>query len=148
LLHDIGKAIISEFITGDSALMQEMLDKGEAEDFLKAEKQLIDTDHAEVGWMMAKKWGFPEELLSVIRHHHHPGMAEEEYRDIVFCVHLADITAMIAGKGTGVDTFAYELDKNYTEYIDMGKEDFSYILLLIQEEFVQIIESIIAVEES
>ncbi|MCF7809474.1 HDOD domain-containing protein [bacterium] len=148
ILHDIGKAIISEFIVDNNTLMQDWLDKGEVGDFLAAEKQLVDTDHAEVGWMMASKWKFPEELLNAIRYHHNPNNVEEKFRDIVFCIHLADITAMIAGKGTGIDSFIYDLDSNYVNYIDLGENELSFILLKIQEEFVQIIESIRVVKET
>jgi putative nucleotidyltransferase with HDIG domain len=148
LLHDIGKAVISEFIVGNMPMVHEWFDKGKVHDFIDVEKQLINTDHAEVGGMMAEKWKFPEVLQTVIRHHHYPSNTEDNYKDIVFCVHLGDMVAMIAGKGTGVDAFAYELDGNYVEYINLGKGDLQSILLKIQDEFAQKMESIMAIEES
>ena len=36
------------------------------------------------------KWNFPEQLVHGIKHHHEPLMTPVQYKDIVFCVYLAN----------------------------------------------------------
>jgi HD-like signal output (HDOD) protein len=50
-------------------------------------------NHAEVGALIAKKWNFPEQLVAAIRHHHAPMDSNEEHRDVVFTVYLANSIA-------------------------------------------------------
>ena len=47
-------------------------------------------NHSEIGYKMAQKWNFPTLFADVMRYHHHPGQAPEEYRDITCIVSLAD----------------------------------------------------------
>jgi HD-like signal output (HDOD) protein len=47
-------------------------------------------NHAEVGALIAKKWNFPEQLVTAIRFHQEPLQAPPNARDIVFCVYLAN----------------------------------------------------------
>ena len=53
----------------------------------------IGLNHAEVGALIAKKWNFPDQLVTAIRYHHEPMLAPPESRDIVFCVYLANASA-------------------------------------------------------
>jgi HD-like signal output (HDOD) protein len=50
----------------------------------------VGLNHAEVGALIAKKWNFPEQLITAIRYHHEPTQAPAAYRDIVYCVYLAN----------------------------------------------------------
>jgi HD-like signal output (HDOD) protein len=50
----------------------------------------VGLNHAEVGALIAKKWNFPDQLVTAIRYHHEPMQAPPESRDIVFCVYLAN----------------------------------------------------------
>jgi HD-like signal output (HDOD) protein len=58
------------------------------------EELSIGISHAEIGHMVSQKWNFPEFLAQIIRHHHSPLNIPKEFRDVGFCVYLAN---MIAG---------------------------------------------------
>ncbi|MEE9553449.1 MAG: HDOD domain-containing protein [candidate division Zixibacteria bacterium] len=135
LLHDIGKSVISEFLEGNTKDLTSLCDKGVAEDFLAAERSMAGTDHCEVGFQLGNHWRLPATLCAAIKYHHHPWKSEEEYKPLVYAVHLGDIVAMLGGVGTGADSFAYRIDINYDNYIKVGKEDLSYLLLKVEEEF-------------
>jgi len=135
LMHDIGKSVISEFLEGNTSELTTLCDKGVAEDFLAAEKDTTGTDHCEVGYQLAQHWHLPPALIEVIKYHHHPSLAADQYKSMVYAIHLADITAMIGGAGTGADSFAYKIDENYDKYIEISKEDLTLVLLKVEEEF-------------
>ncbi len=132
ILHDIGKAVIGEYLEDRAAALVRAVTDREAASFLDAESSLLGADHAEAGYALAKKWMVPEPLLQAIRHHHHPMKADKEHRPLVFCIHLADITAMSAGFGTGADALQYHLDAGYKDYFDLDETALSQIILAAQ----------------
>lgn len=144
LLLDIGKAILSDYLIGDgnTETMTKWLDSGEVEDFIQAERELIGTDHTEVGIVIAEHWNLPPPICAAIKDHHYPGSSEEFYRDLVYVVHLGDIIAMLGGAGTGVDSLAYRADIQYENFITLTAKDVLSITWSLQEEFREIKKAI------
>jgi len=135
LLHDIGKSVISEFLRGNAEQMIQWLDTGNVEDFIQAERDLIGTDHAQVGMELAQHWSLPLPIIESIQFHHNPNEASGKFRDLVYVVHLGDIVAMLAGTSTGSDALAYKMDNNYTNSLKIKSGDIQKILLEAQQEF-------------
>jgi len=144
LLHDIGKSVISEFLVGSTEDMTHLCEKGDVSDYLEAERKAIGTDHAEIGYSLAKQWGLPEILCLAIRHHHKPANATEQYRKLVYTVHLGDLISMLGGSGTGSDSLAYKVDNNYDQFINISKDELAFVLLKVQEDFANIKESLMS----
>ncbi|MBC8203972.1 MAG: HDOD domain-containing protein [FCB group bacterium] len=136
LLHDIGKAVISEFLEGNAEKMTNWCDKREVEDYISAEKDVLGMDHAEVGYFVAQHWKLPPPLCASIRWHHKPDTADEEFKELTYSVHLGDILAMMAGMGTGSDSLAYRIDEGYENYIKISMDDILQLFLEVQEEFI------------
>ena len=90
ILHDMGKIIFSNVHPSLLGKIHEFCaDKGiPAATF---EDLSAGMNHAEIGALIAEKWNFPESLVSAIRLHHEPGLASEEYRDVVETVYLANM---------------------------------------------------------
>ena len=128
LLHDIGKLILSEFLKGNTRRIIDLFTRGKTG--VESEKDLIGTDHAEVGFAIAK-----QPLCEVIKNHHHPYKAVRIHRDLTYMVHLGDIAAMLGGAGTGADTLAYKMDEYYQMYVNIRKDDFALFLFQVEEEF-------------
>jgi putative nucleotidyltransferase with HDIG domain len=74
LLHDIGKTVLLDML-GDYMLLPEARDR------------LIEESHAEVGYLLAEKWNFGDDIKAVIRYHHTPELAREHF-------HLAEIISL------------------------------------------------------
>ncbi len=142
LLHDIGKLVLSEFLKDYTKNLTFLCDSGKVEDYLEAERKTIGTDHAQVGYAMALEWGLPESLCMVIKDHHHPSETKEEYRKLVYAVHLGSTISMMSGPGTGSDNLAYQMDSGFKEYFHIRKIDFEKIILKVQEDFTSTKESI------
>ena len=135
LLHDIGKSLISDYLQGSVTDAIEMITTEEGLDYLDAEEKLVGFDHTRAGYELAKAWQLPDELAEVIRYHHEPAKAKEEYRALVYAVHLGDNIAMMGGFGTGSDSMRYKLDQQYTDYIKIGPKTLATIMLNVDIEF-------------
>jgi putative nucleotidyltransferase with HDIG domain len=135
LLHDIGKPVISDLFSQSTPEMTQKCDHRLVEDFTAAERELLGTDHAEVGSELAIHWKLPEPLQLAIKFHHHPGQAGESYQNLIYVTHIADIVAMMAGTGTGADVLAYRMDDQYKKHIRIDKNGLACLLFLVQSEF-------------
>ena len=123
ILHDIGKAVISEYLSGKVEDMLRQIEKEEAPGFVEAERKELGGDHTLVGYVLARHWKLPDPLQQAILHHHRPEGAEEQWRPIVYSVHMGDILAMMAGFATGADALQYTFDDGYDQYISMNEQD-------------------------
>lgn len=135
LLHDIGKAILSQFLQNSSEELVSQISRGEAADYLQAEERFLGLDHTQVGFELARHWKLPSALQEAIRHHHHPDQASEEFRPLVYAVHLGDIIAMLGGHGTGSDAMQYAMVEDYQRFFSIGEDDLARLLLQVTEEF-------------
>jgi HD-like signal output (HDOD) protein len=74
LLHDIGKLITNQFLTGQSSVtVRSLISRGQLP--IEAEKNVLGTDHAEVGAALAYVWRLPDFLVEAIALHHTPPVA-------------------------------------------------------------------------
>ncbi len=89
LLHDIGKVVLDQYIISGFPLFYRQLNE-EGQNFSEVEKQVLGTDHTEVGASLALNWSFPESLVETIRHHHNPEDAQQ-HDELVHIVYLADL---------------------------------------------------------
>lgn len=135
LLHDIGKALISDYLHGTASDVLSRIEREETRDYLSAEEELIGFDHPRAGYELAQAWKLPEPIAEVIRFHHTPAEAREEFRELVYAVHLGDNIAMMGGCGTGADSLQYRLDNDYVQYIDLQADGLASIMLMVNEEF-------------
>jgi putative nucleotidyltransferase with HDIG domain len=142
LLHDIGKALISDYLRGSAPEAVELISSHDSLDYLAAEEQLVGVDHTIAGEALAKAWQLPPELITVIRHHHQPAQAEEAYRPLVYAVHLGDNIAMMGGFGTGSDSMRYKLDPNYADYFKITANILANVMLTVDTEFNKLSESL------
>lgn len=141
LLHDIGKALISDYLQGRVPEAVALLSEADSFDYLSAEEKLIGFDHTRAGYELALAWQLPPELTEVIRYHHEPAQAAAEYRPLVYAVHLGDNIAMLGGYGTGSDSMRYKLDQKYSDYIHINANTLASIVLTVDSEYQKLQES-------
>ncbi len=104
ILHDLGQIVIA-------SLHPDLLDritrvcreKGIPAKLL--EDFSVGLNHAEVGALIARKWNFPEQLVSAIRYHHEPLQAPAAHRDIVYSVYLANAICDMERDRVGFEQF-------------------------------------------
>ena len=92
ILHDLGQIIIGSLHPNLVEQIRRFCKEKEIPSKL-LESFSMGLNHAEIGALIAKKWNFPEQLVTAIRYHHAPMDANEEHRDVVFSVYLANCIA-------------------------------------------------------
>ena len=74
LLHDIGKLVLGEFVKKELPKIEDLTSSGVPLNI--AEKEVLGTDHAEIGALILSRWSFPSDLIDAVRWHHYPEAAE------------------------------------------------------------------------
>ena len=87
LLHDAGKIILDPYIYERQEEFDAFFKDGQ-HTFLKAEREILGFDHAEIMSRATRFWRFPEVQSTAIRFHHYPSMSENDL--LANIVHLSD----------------------------------------------------------
>jgi len=89
ILHDLGQIIVAYLHPqAMDQMMRFCRDKDIPPRIL--ERFSFGLNHADIGALIARKWNFPEQLVQGIKYHHEPLMTPLQYKDVVFCVYLAN----------------------------------------------------------
>lgn len=76
MLHDIGFMALAYLNPKLSDKLHTSLAAEPERPILDIEKTILTIGHEELGAELARHWNLPEEIISVIRHHHHPDTAD------------------------------------------------------------------------
>lgn len=101
LLHDMGKLLI---LAIEKNLLNILLNyqKGrKMNNTSLLEEMSLGISHASLGALLARKWDFPEDLATIIENHHRPFLADENHREIVEMVYLANMIADVTESKRG-----------------------------------------------
>ena len=105
LLHDLGKVVLFKTYPAHYSSIF-AIEKSESDPAISCyEDENYGVDHAAIGEMLAKQWGFPPELAGVIRRHHDPSSIEVP---MVSAVMLADMLAKQLRIGYDGDNGLYQ----------------------------------------
>ncbi len=100
LLHDIGKVVLSVFLAEQMPTLLSRLEFGRLESVAQ-ERELVGTDHAEVGAVVAEKWRMPEAMAAAIRFHHDAANpAAGPASGLAHAAHVGDFLARHFGFGS------------------------------------------------
>ncbi len=117
LLHDIGKTILSYYVSARFSNILERVDQL-GQTFVEAERAELGFDHAEVGARVALRWNLPESLVSMIGDHHKPDLKSVNAARVCL-VHVADAIASMLGVGIGVDALEKRLREEAAQLIGL-----------------------------
>ncbi len=108
LLHDIGKVVLDQYITGAYPMLYREFQDRHSE-IIDVETRVLGLDHTRVGEILANKWSLPAPLANAIRFHHRP--EEDRNNDpLTTVVYLADM--LMSRFHTGL-----ELERMGTDYL-------------------------------
>jgi putative nucleotidyltransferase with HDIG domain len=126
LLHDLGKIALDVFLKEHYRQVRARVEAGAT--FQEAEREALGMEHAELGALIAEKWGFPSPLVNMIRYHHQPELAEED-QDLCSLVHLADALSQWLGIGLGRPGLASRFESSAVRRFGLKPEDLDRILI-------------------
>lgn len=129
LLHDIGKFILGRHLEPGWYFRASAPFADEGPESLSAERDLLETDHAEVGAAMANYWKFPAELVHAIENHHRPSGPPDALLDVVMA---ANWIARMIGGGFAAGAPAGELGAIFRR-LDVAAEDLPALFAAVRE---------------
>lgn len=106
LLHDIGKRFLSTFVSEEFEQIMEKVAREKCS-FVEAEKEILGVTHAELGWVILKRWEFPEDILVAVRKHHDQDALEGE--PLTALIALSNTLVISMGIGVGADGLATKM---------------------------------------
>lgn len=136
LLHDIGKMVLTLFLTSEYEKVKELrkTDK-ELLDF-ELEEKALGYNHAQIGGILATQWKLPAMLAETITFHHHPHLSEQEDA-IPYVVNLGDFIAKMTFFDDDDAYLIGELNHTVREHLQVTDEEIEEISELLKEEYLK-----------
>lgn len=136
LMHDIGLIVVERFAPEELERSFRMA-KEERIPLHEAERQVCGFDHAEVGGLLAEKWGLSETLHGAIRYHHDV----EQDPNSSECTHVVSAANTIAHQ-CGFSTMGENTN------LDAEMNMMSSLTVNLPEEQLEVIRSVLCQEVS
>ncbi|MEK7867220.1 MAG: response regulator [Planctomycetota bacterium] len=122
LLHDVGKIILDEYY-GPEFEQAALLALKDLIPMRVAERQVLETDHAEIGWAILELWKFPTAITTAVGRHHDLPRPEEkmdaQQKKLCRVIHVANLLAKALGEGNGGDQVMHEVPKEIWESLEL-----------------------------
>lgn len=136
LLHDIGKVIVSlKCCEAEKEILQLVRDRQIY--ILEAEREVIDTDHAEVGCWLAKSWFLPDKLSEPISLHHDVANSVS-HRIKTSVVHIADVLIKASGFGNSGDSYVPKIQQVAWDALKLNTQILSDVVEEIEDKLVEV----------
>ena len=125
LMHDLGKLIMDPFVQFERLQFNKVFETLKAS-FEQEERHILGFDHAQTGAMILEKWNLGPQIVAGIRWHHEPDKADE-YQDLIYLIHLADMLALSEGIGTGIYGMQYTVSQKTIQILGLKKHHIEYV---------------------
>lgn len=126
LLHDIGKVVLDQYVAASRPLFY-TVEPNEVNDLIAVERVTFATDHQQIAKKLATLWKLPENLCSVVSHHHYPEQAPSDQK-LVHAVYLADLLATWFMAGVELERMNTDHLGKRMEYIGLAVADIPSIV--------------------
>jgi HD-like signal output (HDOD) protein len=120
LIHDLGKILLCEHARENFMAILEYLDNNMVY-FFEAEEDLFGITHGDIGALLALQWKLAPSLVASTRFHHHPERARDN-REIVYCVHLADLICKKNQIGSSGDRLLPEIPEDVLDVLGLKEK--------------------------
>lgn len=136
LLHDIGKVIISLKCSEAEKDIRKLVIERRIYT-LEAEREIIDTDHSEVGEWLSKSWFLPDKLSEPIACHHDVAKSEN-HRIKTAVVHVADVLIKASGFGNSGDSFVPPIQEIAWDTLKLNEQLLAELVDEIEDKLVEV----------
>lgn len=136
LLHDIGKVIISLKCSEAEELIRGAI-RDHGMYMRDAEREIIDTDHAEVGGWLAKSWFLPDKLSEPITFHHDVAQSGN-HRIKTAVVHIADMLIKACGFGDSGDCYVPPIQQVAWDVLKFNEQLMAEIVDELEDKLVEV----------
>lgn len=132
VLHDLGKLFLDSYLPEQ---FSEVLRRAaEKRVFVReAEREILGTDHMELGEYLMERWNLPHMLVEATALHHAPSIIRSSPQ-LVALIHLGDAIARRLRIGSGGDPLVPEIHPFALEELNLSEDDLEAQLPLIEME--------------
>ncbi|MDA8427825.1 MAG: HDOD domain-containing protein [Geobacteraceae bacterium] len=136
LLHDIGKVIISlKCSEAETAIRRAVREQNIYS--REAERQVLDTDHAEIGAWLSKSWFLPDKLSEPIACHHDVALSMN-HRIKTSVVHIADAIIKASGFGNSGDIYVPQIQKIAWDTLKLNDQLLAEIVEEVEDKLIEV----------
>lgn len=136
LLHDIGKVIVSlKCSEAEMGILKLVRDRRMFT--IEAEREIIDTDHSEIGGWLAKSWFLPDKLSEPIACHHDVDKSGN-HRIKTSVVHIADVLIKASGFGNSGDRYVPVIQKTAWDTLKLNQQIMTELVAEIEDKLVEV----------
>ena len=133
LLHDIGKLVMSQALTAEvQADIRARIETGGLSR-AEAEKEILGTDHGEVGAYLLHSWHVPEEVVEAVANHHRPVLKPRPRLSVV--THLANCISHLSGSAPGWDGYAVRVSNEVIDVLEISPEQIEALVIGVRDSF-------------
>lgn len=136
LLHDIGKVIISIKCSDAEKEILKLVRERQIYT-MEAEREIIDTDHAEVGGWLSKCWFLPDKLSEPIAFHHDVA-ASKNHRIKTAVVHIADVLISASGFSNSGESFVPPIQKIAWDTLKLDEQLLAELVDEVEDKLVEV----------
>lgn len=136
LLHDIGKVIVSLKCSEAEVQIRRAI-RDQHVYMWEAEREIIDTDHAEIGGWLAKSWFLPDKLSEPIAFHHNV-VQSENHRIKTAVVHIADVLIKASGFGNSGDRYVPQIQKVAWDVLKLNDQILAELVEELEDKLVEV----------
>jgi putative nucleotidyltransferase with HDIG domain len=136
LLHDIGKVIITIKCSEAEKEIRKLVLERQIYS-TEAEREIIDTDHAEVGGWLSKGWFLPDKLSEPIAFHHDVAKSKNHLIKTAV-VHVADVLIKASGFGNSGDSFVPPIQKVAWDTLKLNEQLLAELVDEVEDKLVEV----------
>ena len=131
LLHDVGKLALNHVLDAavQTAIRDCIIQKRQPRDV--AEREILGTDHCEVGAHLLETWRLPGEIVEAVAHHHNPVITPEPKLSAV--VHVADCLAHLVGTTLGWESYAIIANASTNQSLGVTPDKFESLMISVHD---------------
>ena len=136
LLHDIGKVIIALKCNEAEKSILNLVNERQMY-CIEAEREIIDTDHAEIGGWLSKNWFLPDKLSEPIAFHHN--VAQSVHHCLkTSVVHIADVIVKASGFGCSGDCFVPQIEDIAWNTLQLNEKMLAELVDEIEDKLIEV----------
>lgn len=133
LLHDIGKILLDQHFNSEFDAALKLASESNIP-LMEAEMQTFQADHSMVGAWLGVKWKLSDDVMAVLRRHHNPSTADENYKDMVYVCNIANYICNKNQIGNGGDSHNPAFDETAWTSLGLSLKDMPRMLELLEQE--------------
>jgi len=136
LLHDIGKLALNQVLDADaqSAIRSRIAQSQFPRNL--AEREVLGTDHAEVGARLLETWRLPDEIVEAVANHHHPVSTPVPKLSAV--IHVSNGLVHLIGSTLGWDCYAMTVDARANQALAVTPQKLESLMIEVHDSAKQV----------